>query len=182
MAVSKLGIEKDLKDILDIRDQDESTPTAFISETANQPILVIAYEIDKGFMGTGGTSVTLRAYGASSGKFTLADSTGDNLDGYANISVKELRSTAQSLPKGAGDVWLLAWGYMTGANGPNVRMRLFAFDGDKFRTVWMPENSWGYFEIAITSNGFVVEGDYYKEARKRHDTYVLTEDGLYHGK
>jgi hypothetical protein len=109
-AVSKLGIEKDLKDILDIRFPDESTPTVFISETANQRILVIAYEIDKGFMGVGGTSVTIRAYRASPGKFTLADSTGNNLDGYANISVKELRPPAESLLKGVGDVWLLAWG------------------------------------------------------------------------
>ena len=111
-------------------------------------------------LGPRATSVTLRAYNLAGGRFELADLTGDNLDGYGSVSVKELHSPV-SMP-------LLVWGQMTGANGPNIRMRVYTYDGKKFRTVWMPENSWGNFTIHVTAHGFTVGGEYYREDHARH--------------
>lgn len=79
----------------------------------------------------------------------------------------------------SGGLWLLLRGQMTGANGPNVRMRVYAYDGAKLRTVWMPENSWGAFAVRVTEQGFAVDGDYYRTGHPRHDRYVVTDDGLY---
>ena len=67
---------------------------------------------------------------------------------------------------------------MTGANGPLNRMRLYAYDGRKFRSVWMSEDIWGQFDVRVIDGGFRVEGDYYKETRKRQDAYQLLKDGL----
>jgi hypothetical protein len=124
-------------------------------------------------MGQGATSVTLRAYNAVEGHFKLADLTGDNLDGYGDVSVKELHSPVPD------EMWLLVWGHMTGANGPNIRMRVYAYGGKKFRTMWMPENSWGGFTVHVTDRGFTVDGGYYREDGVRHDAYFLAPDGLY---
>jgi hypothetical protein len=124
-------------------------------------------------MGPQATSVTIRAYNGTTRRFQLADSTGGDMEGYGDISVRELHSPVPD------EKWLLVWGQMTGANGPNVRMRVYAYDGETFRTMWMPENSWGSFSINVTDHGFTVDGPYYRENRTRHDAYVLANDGLY---
>jgi len=36
------------------------------------------------------------------------------------------------------ETWLLVWGQATGANGPNIKMGVYAYDGKKFRTTWCP--------------------------------------------
>ena len=64
-------------------------------------------------------------------------------------------------------------------SGPNIRMRVYAYDGRKFRTMWMPANVWGTFTISLTESGFKVSGPYYHENKERHDTYTVAPDGLY---
>jgi len=67
---------------------------------------------------------------------------------------------------------------MTGANGPNNRMRIYSLDGSKFRLLWMPEDIWGTFTARPTAAGFVVEGDYYRESRRRRDQYSISKHGV----
>jgi hypothetical protein len=59
-------------------------------------------------------------------------------------------------------------------------MRVYAYDGKKFRTMWMPANSWGEFMIRSTNFGFTVDGPYYRgEDKERHETYLLAPGGVY---
>jgi hypothetical protein len=109
-----------------------------------------------GIMGPGGTSVALRMNVERKGHLVLSDATGSDLDGYGQMSVIELRSPA---PR---ETWFLLTGKLTGANGPNTRMRIYAYDGQRFRTVWMPENAWGDFAIVLRDDGFTVKGNYYR--------------------
>jgi hypothetical protein len=94
------------------------------------------------------------------------------MDGYANVSVKTLPSPVP------GQIWFLLWGQATGANGPNIRMRGYAYDGNKFRTVWMPANEWSNFTIRVDANGFTIDGEYYRSGKKRHDAYMPVNDGF----
>ena len=136
--------------------------------------MIVAYNQHKGrLMGERSTSMTLRAYNKTATGVKLTDVTGEAMDGYGDISVKELHSPVP------GGIWLLVWGQMTGANGPNVRMRVYAYDGGKFRTIWMPANVWGNFAVTITDSGFTLDGPYYREGGERHDTYTAASDGLY---
>lgn len=166
------SVEQRLKQILVHAYYDP--PSAFVLNSAKGRSLVVVYALSKGtLMGPRATSVTLRAYNAAGERFELADLTGDNLDGYGSVTVKELHSPV------SGEMPLLVWGKMTGANGPNIRMRIYTYDGRKFRPTWMPENVWGGFAVQVTEHGFTVDGDYYREDHARHDTYFLAEDGLY---
>jgi len=124
-------------------------------------------------MGPGATSVVLRAYRATDKGLRVGDAAGADMNGYASVSVKQL---ASPMP---GETWLLVWGQATGANGPNIRMRGYAFDGKKFRTVWMPANEWGNFTIHIDPNGFTIDGESYRSSKKRHDVFVVASDGFY---
>jgi hypothetical protein len=47
----------------------------------------------------------------------------------------------------------------------------------EYRCAWMPENIWGTVSVQPTDNGFTVEGDYYRQDRKRRDRYALYPDG-----
>jgi hypothetical protein len=103
-------------------------PYAFSVGSRNDRHLVIAYAVQKGtLMGPGATSVTVRVYAPREGRFAFVGATGDDMDGYGSLNVAELHSPVSN------DLWLLIWGQMTGANGPNIRMRIYAYDRAKFR-------------------------------------------------
>ncbi|MBS1826030.1 MAG: hypothetical protein JST93_11970 [Acidobacteria bacterium] len=173
-GVQPQSVERTLKNILSRALYPGQSPAVYVTEhPKNGRFLMAVYTLDRGFMGQGGTAVILRVYQASGGRFILANVAGNNMDGYGNVTVKQLHSPTR------GEAWLLLWGYMTGANGPNMRMRVFACDGRAFRSVWMPENVWGSFRVNVTATGFAVEGEYYRERNVRRDAYSVAEDGIY---
>jgi len=53
-------------------------------------------------------------------------------------------------------MWILAWGPLAGFNGNRVRMRLYAFDGATFRTVWAPSDFYDA-RVIVNGAGFSVE-------------------------
>ena len=151
--------------------------SAFVTTVNGKPSLVVAYTLDQRRMGPGGTSVTVRVYAVAQGSLRLAADTGDDMDGYANVELVQLHSP---IP---GELWVLLSGYMTGANGPNNEMRVYAYGGTGFREVWGPYDTWGTFAVQVTATGFSVDGDYYTAASgesrpARHDLYLLAEDGV----
>ncbi|MCE5310967.1 MAG: hypothetical protein LLG20_25270 [Acidobacteriales bacterium] len=152
----------------------DGSPAAFVIDGDAPPSLIVAYTVLKGtLMGQGATSVTLRAYTASQGEYRFAATTGEDMDGYTDISLAKLHSPVPQ------KIWLLLSGRMTGANGPNIRMRLYAYDGTRFQTVWAPENAWGTFTVRVTNRGFTIDGEYYRTNKTRCDAYFLAEDGVY---
>ena len=136
--------------------------------------LIVGGEIHVPFMRS---SVTLRAYNVAGRHFMLMDVTGEELTNYSDVSTRELRAYGATLTSTKA-AWFLMWGQMIGANGPNICMRAYAYNGRRFRPVWMPENEWGSWEITVTATGFVVDGDYYRSEKHRHDEYVLDDDGV----
>ena len=95
------------------------------------------------------------------------------MEGYSNLDIRYLPSPT---PK---EEWFLLKGLAAGANGPNTRMRVYSFDGKTYKLRWLPENAWGRFTIKVSNSGFNVDGYYYRDGRVRHDSYQLSEDGLY---
>ncbi len=150
----------------------DEPPSAFVIDVDRRPSLVLAYTLLKGTrMGEAGTSVRVRAYAVAQGTFRLVDATGEDLNGYAQVSLVQLHSPVQ------GEMWVLLSGYMTGANGPNNGIRVYAYDGAKFRTVWTDDH-WGTFTVRATDRGFIVDGLYYRKGGERRDVYLLAEDGV----
>jgi hypothetical protein len=165
------SIANDLRQILSsVEDQ---PPATFVLRSRKGRALLVFYNIQKGFMGDRSTTTVLKAYDGVGASLNISDSTGRDMDGYARLDVKELHSPVPD------EIWLLVSGQMTGANGPNIRMRVFAFDGAKFRTIWMPANVWGAFSTRVTPDGFTVDGQLYRSDQQRHDAYILATDGLY---
>jgi hypothetical protein len=154
-------------------------PSVLAGSVSDTPDLIFTYCLHKGVMGPEGTSVTIRAYNKIAAGVRLTDMTGDNMDGFAGLTAKEVHPPVIN-PAAPPDreTYLLLSGYMTGANGPLSRNRLHAYDGKKFRSLWMPGDIWGRFDVHAIDGGFRVEGDYYHENRKRQNAYQLLEDGV----
>jgi hypothetical protein len=178
-GLNRDAVAQGLRQILSM--SDEPRPV-FVLTSANRRSLIVAYVLNRGYMMTpNGTSVAIRAYnettsgispsGVSTTDLRLSDVAGEDMNGYAGLSMTELHSSV------AGKLFLLLSGEAMGANGPNTRMRIYEYDGEKFRAIWMPENIWGRFSVRPTDNGFTVEGYYYRDGRKRRDGYALYEDG-----
>ena len=150
---------------------EDRPPNVFVLASGRGRVLLI---FDNVLNGTNDSSyAALNAFSADGQKLTESDSTGRDMDGYGGIDVTELPSPVQ------GEIWLLFSGNVLGANGPNCRMRIFAYDGKRFRTVWAPANIWGSFTIKLVPKGFVVSGDDYESNQHRYDRYHLTSDGIY---
>jgi hypothetical protein len=148
-------------------------PKAFVLDSHDGRALIVFYALSKGTMGEHSTTTVLSAYDAGAASLKFSSSAASDMDGYWGLEVKKLHAPTQN------EIWFLMSGYMTGANGPNNRMRVFAYDGRQFRTVWAPANVWGAFTTQVTRNGFIIDGQYYRTSRKRHDEYSLAADGLY---
>jgi hypothetical protein len=103
--LDRQSMAQDLKQILG--GAFDQAPSTFVLNFKGAHALIVVYAVHKGpFMGDRATSVSLRAYNATDAGLTLADFTGDNMDGYANLTVIELHSP---LPD---EKWLLLSGNM----------------------------------------------------------------------
>ena len=92
---------------------------------------------------------TLRAYRWSGGAYELvAVENSHDFDGF-NTFGRVLTSPISD------EVWILKWGSSQTANGNIVRARIFAFDQERFRTVWAPPEMLNMVP-QITPNGFSI--------------------------
>jgi hypothetical protein len=174
------AIETDLSEILATHRGDpeyNGPPYVRLANLLGGTSFVVGYKLRRGGSAFDDSSVTFRGYRAEQGRFKLADTVGADLDGYG-LFTHELVSPAP------GEVWLLAWGGLSGFNGNKTRLRIFAFDGNKFRTVWSPADALNV-TVGFNSNGFSVnrldEEPYYKTKKcpcHLREDYVLMQDGV----
>jgi hypothetical protein len=125
-------------------------PSAFVLEQQGTFCLWVSYALSKGVHGRpDGTAFEIRAYQAVDHQLKLLAATGDNMDGTFTF-IRDLNSP---LPN---EKWLLAWGKVTGSNGFGVSaVRVYAFDGRRFRTVWSPSEFEGA-TAEVTQTGFTL--------------------------
>jgi hypothetical protein len=159
----------------------------FVIGSGSRRSLIVAYALLRGHIQTpNGTSVAVRAYNETTSRMApsgrtatglrLADAAGQDMNGYAGLEIVEVRAQSRRAPPVAERLFLLVSGRAMGANGPNTRMRLYEYDGERFSPLWMPENIWGAFSVKATVDGFNVEGEYYRSDKKRRDGYVVYDD------
>jgi hypothetical protein len=139
-------------------------PFARVADLRAGKSLVVAYTVVRP---PHHDSATVRGYRAGLARFELMAVTGDDFDGY-NMFKKELRSPLSD------ELWMLAWGQAETANGKIVRFRLYAFDGEMFRTVWSPDDMVDA-ELRFSAPGFSI--DHYRRPNQIHDEFVLTAQG-----
>ena len=144
----------------------------FVSSAGGETSLIVGYWL-------GGTwsesDITIRAYKAVAGRFALTAETGSSTDSELRGMSLFMREVPGPI---ASETWLLAWGEGQTSNGlGGWGLRLYAYDGNKFRTVWK-DVVYG-LRLTFTKNGFtlthgeLVDGD----LNFVSDEYTLTPAG-----
>lgn len=141
-------------------------PFARVADLRNGRSLVVAYTLVRG---PHDDSATIRGYRWTLNRFEPVGTTGEDFAGY-NMFKAELRSPF------TGELWLLAWGQAQTYNGKKVRFRVYAFDGQDFRTVWHLEDMFNA-ALRITDSGFVIDHEERYPPYEIHDEYRLTVNG-----
>jgi hypothetical protein len=140
-------------------------PFAEASDFAAGHALTIAYTIVRR---PHHDSAAIRGYLEKAGRFELTATAGEDFAGF-NMFRRELSSR---IP---GELWLMAWGQAHTANGSIVRLRVYAFDGRAFRTVWSPEDLFNA-RVTFHDRGFAI--DHYQRPHDVRDEYLVTPDGV----
>src|SRR5665213_573865 len=131
--------------------------------------LVTAYMLARGGEAVNDSSVTIRGYKSVDGKFQLTATAEAELDGYG-LFTHELESPI------TGESWLFVWGPQFGFNGTKVRMRVLAFDGAAFRTIWAPDDMYSA-TVRFTSSGFSIDHlDMQRVHETRNPPYRLRDE------
>jgi hypothetical protein len=161
----------------DVPDEYSGGPYVFREMLNGTPLVTIAYELRRGGSGASETKVRIQAYRQSATGWQLVAETGDDLD-HHGLFLMQVPS-----PR-AGEVWLLAYGGLTGFNGRKIRMRMYGFNGEKFSTIWSPRDR---LDATVALEGptiilrYIDEEHYYKlrvPPYHRVDRLALTLQGV----
>jgi hypothetical protein len=109
----------------------------------------------------------VRGYRRTLAGFELVAVTARDFEGF-NMFMKELRSPIPN------QLWMLAWGQAHTANGKFVRCRVYAFDGETFKTMWSPEEMFRA-DVRVWESGLAI--DHYVRPNDIHDEYLITPNG-----
>jgi hypothetical protein len=149
--LTSAAMEADLREILTASGDSaeySGPPYARVTDLSAGQSLVIGYKLRRGGGAVDDSAVAFRGYRVEQGRFKLADVIGSDFDGYG-LFTHELNSPAPD------EAWLLAWGGLSGFNGNKTRLRIYAFDGSKFRTVWSPPDALNV-TVDFSANGFSI--------------------------
>jgi hypothetical protein len=112
---------------------------------------------------------TIRGFRMDGTRLRVVATAGGEFKGYGMFK-------AQIPSPIGGELWFLAWGQDLTFNGKKVRFRLYAFDGETFRTVWQPDDMYDA-TMTPTQNGFVVSHTMPGTREPLDDLFVITADG-----
>jgi hypothetical protein len=170
---------KELAEIVKIlgRQPDEENGSLTYVFVSPGPSLIVGYGLGGGSMDD--SEVTIRAYKPLNGRFALTAEIGSDTDAeWKGVSfyMRELPSPI------TGETWLLTWGEVLASNGAEAYdLQLFAYDGNKFRTVW--NDGAIDLKIALTKFGFTVAHEILVDDDRnggrswKSDEYALTPAG-----
>jgi hypothetical protein len=136
------------------------------------PVKVAAFELIRGGAGAPETKIFIQGFRKVGANWEFASETGDDLDGHG-LFLMELKS-----PR-ANELWLLAYGVKTGSNILSLRMRVYAFDGERFTTLLSPPDR-PYGQVQVEGDQIVVRSVAYDaNKRRRTERYWLSMSGVF---
>jgi hypothetical protein len=149
-----------------------SPPLARVANLSAGRALLVAYTIARPPHFEAGT---IRGYRSGLNGYELIATTGKEfgeVDGF-NMKTREMPSPL------TGEIWLLAYGQQHTANGDVELFRLYAFDGQQFRTVWSPDVMYSP-EISFNGSAFTIEHLMRDRTQKYmlHDEFLITTNGV----
>ena len=148
---------------------------AFLANLPGGQALIIAVELPRGGQAASDDVMSLRAYQVAGKRYVVVGST--SLEGVGHLQTKPLSKQ----PVG-GEFWFAAWARLSAPSPPRVGMRLLAFNGERFRTVWSEEQFLTpYVDLAVQitpDGGFTLRTmPDFRQVTVINKQYAVTADG-----
>jgi len=160
---------------------------AFFSELASGRFLIVGVELPRGGPAISEDVVCFRAYRAQGDRFTfVATSEFLHSSDPNNDALTSLQAQRLPAPTLEREAWFLAWAMVPPRSPYTVAMRLLAFDGETFRTLWAPKDvvstsvadTVSVLPSGLTVNAlFAADGNAAHATELLHQQYLLTIDG-----
>lgn len=177
-------VKAGLDALLGRRGDESEHNVAFAADLAGGRFLIVGVELRRGGTAINDDWFSFRAYTDSGNRFALV-ATEDDLSGSAGVDLHAEVLPASPLP---AEIWFFALAEQPPQAPPTVAIRLYAFNGKAFRTVWAPGDILALSvrkAVQITPDGgFVVNrlSDPTGHAARApnaviHDQYALAPDG-----
>lgn len=149
-----------------------NTPFAEYSKVNGERTLLVAYTILRGGEGIPDSLPVLDFYVQTSSEWELKDTAPTDLTA-STLFIRRMDSPL------AGELWYLVWGNRLGDTGTRLRIRLYAFNGAKVRTVWKSSDlTHGVMqEVAAKSITFNYE-KVYNSGQRTYENLYITPNGL----
>jgi hypothetical protein len=113
---------------------------AFLTDLPGGHFLIVGIELWRGGPAIAEDKMSFRAYKASGNNFAYVssiDALAGTPDAVKSQALLDLNAEALKSPV-HGEFWFIAWADVPPLSPPQIAMRLYAFDGKNFRTVWEP--------------------------------------------
>jgi hypothetical protein len=111
---------------------------AFLANLPKGDFLIVGIDLWRGGAAINEDYICFRAYADIGGKFVHVAGT-ENLVASDSFLVG-VNARALEPPPIAGEFWFLSWADVPPQSPYTIAIRLYAFDGKKFRTIWAPQN------------------------------------------
>ena len=181
-------VKAGLDSLLGYKTGDVMRDVSFSVSLTRGRFLIAGIELWRGGGNFAEDAVSFRAYQRSGDKFALVAHTEDLHSSDAeNPYLYCFYSEALPNPPAVGEFWFMASAGVNDQAPPMVAIRLFAFDGEKFRTVWVSKNVMAAgpdSAVQLTSSGFTVNklfdptgGAPHSPTVVIHEQYTLAADG-----
>lgn len=166
-----------------------TTCFALVADLPSGHFLIAGIEIPRGGPAVAEDAVSIRAYKNINGRFALVSSTSDlRSSSQVNPYLSDLHGLALPPPPVSGEFWFVAWARIPPQSPPTVALRLYGFDGVKFRTIWAPRDFLTNnvrTAVDLLAGGFIVKRAVdpsgiapYSPSAIVHELYVPTPGGV----
>jgi hypothetical protein len=127
-------VKAGLDALLGIKEGGLTNQFAFTANLPSGHFLIVGVELLRGGQAISEDAISFRAYEQAGKSYRLVSSTAN----LSDSSLVALHALALPSPPIAGQFWIMAWADVPPRSPFTIAMRLYAFDGKEFRTVWAP--------------------------------------------
>ncbi len=142
-SVTPEQVRAEVDALLERKKGDLLNNPVFITGPRSGRFMIVGIELWRGGGAINENAVSFRAYKESQGKFEYVTSTAalsDTSESAESQALTDLHADVLTVPPVLGEFWFIAWADVPPLAPYKITMRVYAFDGKNFRTVWTPEN------------------------------------------
>jgi len=162
---------------------------AFLVDLPIGKCLIAGVELSRGGEAIAENAVSIRAYTAVGDKFVLAADASDlRSSDPDSLFLQDLHAAVLPTPPATGGFWFIALAEVPPQAPPTVAMHVYAFDGEKLRTMWAPKDILAETvdsAVQVTNDGFLVQRLVDKSGIAAHspetvfhERYLLSAQGV----